>query len=190
MAKYSGVSADVLKQLALFDTPTIANAVELWNLRPRNLGYMNGSIVSCFPKLPPMVGYALTTTFRSMSPPRGGDAYAGIAQQLEAFSDFPGPPVIVFQDLDVPCASATFGEVMCSTYKAFGAAGLITSGTGRDLDQVEALAFPCFTGGTICAHGYCYLPSINVPVHVGGVTVHPGDLLHGDRNGVTTIPLA
>jgi regulator of RNase E activity RraA len=28
-----------------------------------------------------------------------------------------------------------------------------------------------------------------VPVHVGGVTVHPGDLLHGDRNGVTTIPL-
>ena len=27
-----------------------------------------------------------------------------------------------------------------------------------------------------------------MPVHVGGVTVHPGDLLHGDRNGVTTIP--
>jgi regulator of RNase E activity RraA len=29
---------------------------------------------------------------------------------------------------------------------------------------------------------------INVPVRVGGVTIHPGDLLHGDRNGVTTIP--
>src|SRR5262245_2699134 len=34
-----------------------------------------------------------------------------------------------------------------------------------------------------------HVPSINVPVHVGGVPVHPGDLLHGDRNGVTTIPL-
>src|SRR5256885_10301397 len=77
---------------------------------------------------------------------------------------------------------------MCSTYKAFGAAGLITSGAGRDLDQVEALNFPCFTSGTICAHGYCHIPSINVPVHVGGIMVHPGDLLHGDRNGVTTIP--
>ena len=77
---------------------------------------------------------------------------------------------------------------MCTTYKAFGAVGLITSGAGRDLDQVEALHFPCFTGGTICAHGYCHIPSINVPVHVGGVTIHPGDLLHGDRNGVTTIP--
>ena len=33
-----------------------------------------------------------------------------------------------------------------------------------------------------------HIPSVNVPVHVGGVTVHPGDLIHGDRNGVTTIP--
>jgi regulator of RNase E activity RraA len=77
---------------------------------------------------------------------------------------------------------------MCTTYKAFGAVGLITSGAGRDLEQVAALDFPCFTGGTICAHGYCHIPSINVPIHVGGVTVQPGDLLHGDCNGVSTIP--
>src|SRR5262249_51463534 len=83
---------------------------------------------------------------------------------------------------------ATFGEVMCTTYKTFGAVGLITSGAGRDLDQVEALNFPCFTNGTICAHGYCHIVQINVPVHVGGVAIHPGDLLHGDRNGFTTIP--
>jgi regulator of RNase E activity RraA len=189
MAKYPGVSAETLQALARFDTPTIANAVELWNIRPRNAGYMNSSITACYPKLPPMVGYALTTQFRSMSPPRGGDVYSGIAQQLEAFADFPGPPVIVFQDLDIPCAAATFGEVMCSTYKAFGAAGLITSGTGRDLDQVEALNFPAFTNGTICAHGYCHMIAQNVPVTVGGITIYPGDLLHGDRNGVTTIPI-
>src|SRR4029079_16582327 len=85
MAKYPGVSAEVLKELAKYDTPTIANAVELWNRYPRNLGYMNGSIVACYPKLPPMVGFALTTTFRSMAPPRGGDAYSGIAQQIESF---------------------------------------------------------------------------------------------------------
>ena len=86
-------------------------------------------------------------------------------------------------------AATTFGEVMCSSYKAFGAAGLITSGAGRDLDQVEALAFPCFTNGTICAHGHCHIVQSNVPVHVGGVMVHPGELIHGDRNGVTTIPM-
>jgi 4-hydroxy-4-methyl-2-oxoglutarate aldolase len=58
-----------------------------------------------------------------------------------------------------------------------------------DLDQVHALKFPAFTNGTICAHGYCHIPSIQIAVRVGGVTVCPGDLLHGDCNGVTTIPL-
>jgi regulator of RNase E activity RraA len=79
---------------------------------------------------------------------------------------------------------------MCTTYKTFGAVGLVTNGAGRDLDQVEALGFPVFTGGTICAHGYCHVPAINTPVRVGGVVIHPGDLLHADRNGVTTIPNA
>jgi regulator of RNase E activity RraA len=53
---------------------------------------------------------------------------------------------------------------------------------------VQALSFPCFTGGTICSHGYCQIVELNVPVRVGGVWINPGDLLHGDRNGVTTIP--
>jgi 4-hydroxy-4-methyl-2-oxoglutarate aldolase len=178
-----------LELLRKYDTPTVCNVVELYDLYPRTAGYMDGRIVACYPKLPPMVGYASTATFRSASPPKAGNVYSGLAEQVAAFAELPGPAVVVFQDLDSPPAAATFGEIMCSTYKAFGAAGLITSGAGRDLDQVEALAFPCFTGGTICAHGYCHVPSINVPVHVGGVTVHPGDLLHGDRNGVTTIPL-
>lgn len=177
-----------LDELRQFDSPTICNAVELWNLRPRNTGYMNSSIVASCPQFPPMVGYALTSTFRSMAPPRGGDAYGSIGAQLDAFSAIPGPPVIVFQDLDEPCASATFGEVMCTTYKRFGAQGLITSGTGRDLAQVEAIDFPTFTNGAIAAHGYCHIISINVPITVGGMIIYPGDLLHGDLNGVTTIP--
>ena len=101
----------------------------------------------------------------------------------------PGPAIPVFQDLDDPSAAATFGEVMCSTYKAWGSAGLITSGAGRDLDQVRAIQYPVFTGSTICSHGYCHLLNIGVPVHVGGLMVHQGDLLHGDVNGITSIPL-
>ena len=186
----AGPSAADLDLLRRYDTPTICNVVELFDLVPRTAGYMDGRIVACYPKLPPMVGYASTATFRSAAPPRSGDAYASLDEQVARFAELPGPAVVVFQDVDSPPAAATFGEVMCTTYQAFGAVGLITSGAGRDLDQVEVLNFPCFTGGTICAHGYCHLPSIGVPVHVGGVTVHPGDLLHGDRNGVTTIPLA
>jgi regulator of RNase E activity RraA len=114
--------------------------------------------------------------------------YAGLDEQVRQLAAGPGPKVVVFQDLDDPPVAATFGEVMCTTYQAFGAVGLITSGAGRDLDQVEALRFPCFTAGTICSHGDCQIVELNVPVRVGGVWVNPGDLLHGDRNGVTTIP--
>ncbi len=183
------VLPSLLDELRKYDTPTICNVVELYDLYPRTAGYMDARIIACYPKLPPMVGFASTATFRSASPPRSGSAYAGLDEQVARFRELPGPAVVVFQDLDSPPAAATFGEVMCTTYQAFGAVGLITSGAGRDLDQVEALNFPCFTSSTICAHGYCHIPSIHVPVHVGGVTIHPGDLLHGDRNGVTTIPL-
>jgi len=178
----------VLERLRQFDTPTICNVLELLNCRPRTAGYMDARIRACFPKLPPMVGYACTATFRAASPPRTGDVYAGLAKQVELIVASPGPAVVVFQDLDDPSVAATFGEVMCTTYKSFGAAGLITSGTGRDLEQVEAIGFPCFTAGTICSHGDCQIVQLDVPVRVGGLTVYPGDLLHGDCNGVTTIP--
>jgi regulator of RNase E activity RraA len=188
MAKIHAIPEADLKLLRQFDTPTICNVVELFDLRPRTAGYMDRRIQACYPKLPPMVGYASTATFRSSAPPASGNVYAGLVEQVASFAELPGPAVVVFQDLDSPVAAATFGEVMCTTYKSFGAAGLITSGAARDLDQVEALAFPCFADGVICAHGYCHIPQINVPVHVGNVMVHPGDLIHGDRNGVTIIP--
>jgi len=189
MSKSPAVSSDDLELLRRFDTPTVCNVIELFGMRPRTAGYMDQRIAACYPKLPPMVGYASTATFRSAAPPHAGDVYAGLSDQISAFAKLPSPPVVVFQDLDNPPASATFGEVMCTTYKMFGAAGLITSGAGRDLDQVEALQFPCFTNGTICAHGYCQIVQVHVAVNVGSLTIHPGDLLHGDRNGVTTIPV-
>lgn len=183
------VTAADLELLRKYDTPTVCNVVELFDVHSRTAGYMDARIRACYPSLPPMVGFASTATFRSASPPRAGNVYSGLGDQVASFASLPGPAVVVFQDLDSPVAAATFGEIMCTTYKTFGSVGLITSGAGRDLDQVEALKYPCFTDGTICAHGYCQIVQVGVPVHVGGVMVHTGDLLHGDRNGVTTIPL-
>lgn len=178
----------LLEKLRQFDTPTICNVIELFEVRPRNTGYMDDRIRCGFPEMPPMVGYAATATFRASGPPRAGDVYANMEQQIERFTELSGPAVVVFQDLDVPPAAATFGEIMCTTYKTFGAVGLITSGAGRDLDQVRAIDFPVFTNGTICAHGYCHTVQVHVPVYVGGLVVYPDDLLHGDLNGVTSIP--
>jgi regulator of RNase E activity RraA len=111
-----------------------------------------------------------------------------IQTQLKQFTELPHSPVVVFQDLDDPPVAAVFGEVMCSTYQAFGSVGLVTNGGGRDLDQVRALDFPVFTGSTICSHAYCHLLHLGLPVRVGGLMVNHGDLLHGDANGVTSVP--
>lgn len=135
-----------------------------------------------------MVGFAVTSSFRSDTPPAGGEAYGSISQLVEQYAGLPGPPVMVFQDLDDQAVAATFGEVMCSTFQAFGSVGLITSGAGRDLLQVKALGYPVFTGGTNCSHAYCHLLHIGLPVRVGGLMVNQGELLHGDANGVTNIP--
>ncbi len=184
----TGFACETLDRLKKIDTPTICNLIELFDVRPRNSGYMDDRIQACFPELQPMVGFAATVTFRSAEPPRGADGYAAIERQMERLGELSGPAVIVFQDLDSPPAAATFGEVMCTIYQAFGVTGLITSGAGRDLDEVRALNFPTFTGGTICSHGHNQILDLQVPVQVGGLTVYSDDLLHGDRNGVTTIP--
>ncbi len=182
------ITPAVLAGLAKFDTPTISNVIELFDVLPRNRGYMDHRIQSAFPQLPPMVGFATTAAFRSDAPPSGSDVYSSLDQQIAHFADLPGPAVVVFQDLDDPPAAATFGEVMCSTYKAFGSVGLITSGAGRDLEQVRAMNYPVFTGSTICSHAYCHILHVGLPVRVGGLVVRTGDLLHGDANGVTSIP--
>lgn len=181
-------TTEILTKLARFDTPTICNVIELFDIRPRNRGFMDARVHSNFPEMPPVVGFACTAAFRSDAPPAGGDAYGSIQRQLQQFETLPGPAIVVFQDLDDPPVAAVFGEVMCSTYQAFGSVGLITNGAGRDLEQVRALKYPVFTGSTICSHGYCHLLHLGLPVRVGGLMVNQGDLLHGDANGVTNIP--
>ncbi|HWQ57336.1 MAG TPA: RraA family protein [Bryobacteraceae bacterium] len=182
------LSASDLKLLAQYDTPTICNVIELFDVRPRGAGYMDGRIRACFPEMPPIVGYASTATFRGAFPRPESTVYSSLDDQVKSFAELPGPPIVVFQDLDDPPMAATFGEVMCSTYQAFGAAGLITSGAARDLDQVRRLGFPAFSSGVICSHGYSSIVSAGQPVRVGGVAIFPRTLLHADSNGVTTVP--
>jgi 4-hydroxy-4-methyl-2-oxoglutarate aldolase len=183
----SSISSKTLEKLANYDTPTICNVIELFDIRPNDRGYMDGRIRAAFPEFKPAVGFAATAKFCSTSTP---SAYATLQEQLELFEQLPGPAFVVFQDLNEPSIGATFGEVMCSTYKAFGSVGLITSGGGRDLLQVQALGYPVFTGSTICSHAYCQILDVGKPVNVGGLAVSTGDLLHGDANGVTSIPVS
>ena len=138
--------------------------------------------------MPPIVGYASTATMRTAWPRGQGDVYSGLDEQVAHFAELPGPAIVVFQDLDDPPIGATFGEVMCASYRCFGAVGIVTSGPARDLDQVRRLGFAAFSNGVVCSHAYSHITSVHQPVRVGGMEVRPGDLLHADANGVCSIP--
>jgi len=142
-----------------------------------------------YPDLGPMVGFATTATFRCAAAPEPGEPAGTVVEQIRKIEEIPAPRVMVIQDLDDPSFAAVFGEVMVTTYRSFGCVGLVTDGYARDIEQVRPLKFPCFASGIQVSHSYSRLLEYNVDVTVGNVRVRPGDLLHGDANGVTTVPL-
>jgi regulator of RNase E activity RraA len=180
------IAPEVLNRLRTFDTTTICNVVELFEVRPQNIGYMDSRIKVWYPEMPPVVGFAATATFSGSS--QSGESSSSVLPQIERFAELSGPAIVVIQDLDEPSLASTFGELMCTTYQAFGALGLITSGSGRDLNRLRTLNFPIFTNGVCPSRGYSRLVAVGTPVQVGGMTVRPNDLIHADGNGVTTIP--
>jgi 4-hydroxy-4-methyl-2-oxoglutarate aldolase len=174
-----------IAQLRQFDTPTVLNVIELFDVRPHHHGYVNGSVRALFPELPPMVGFAFTATYTATSQGEG----ITLGEMVEAFPAVPEPRVIVYQSLESPPAAAIFGDISCAFFKKLGCAGLVTDGAGRDLALIRPMAFPCFASSVIASHGYARATALNLPVSVGGQEIRPGDLLHGDANGVAVVPL-
>jgi regulator of RNase E activity RraA len=67
--------------------------------------------------------------------------------------------------------------------------GLVVDGSVRDLDGISEIDMPAyFRAVDPTPIGNVMLTGINVPVRIGGVTVMPGDLVVGDREGVYFIP--
>src|SRR6266568_5201320 len=73
--------------------------------------------------------------------------------------------------------------------KATNGGGLVVDGSIRDLDGIAKIDMPAyFRSADPTPIGNVMLTGINVPIRIGGVTVMPGDLVVGDREGVYFIP--
>ncbi|MFQ6028670.1 MAG: RraA family protein, partial [Dehalococcoidia bacterium] len=100
----------------------------------------------------------------------------------------PEPRFIVLHDIDNPPMGAYWGEVQGNIHKALGCVGVATDGTVRDLDEAHDLGFQFFAKEVSASHGYVHLVDIGTPITVGGLRVSTGDIIHGDKHGVTNIP--
>ena len=84
-----------------------------------------------------------------------------------------------------------WGEVLAVAAVARGIAGLIIDGAVRDSVEQEELGFPVFSRGlAIRGTGKAFPGILGRPVRVGGVTVHTGDLVVADADGVVCLPSA
>lgn len=179
-----------LKALSSIDTCTVSNAIERLDVRLRNEGFVSGPIRCRFPNLPPLVGYAATGRIRTVSPPMTHRCYYDRMDWWSYVASLPQPRVMVLQDADPnPGLGAFVGEIHATIGRALNCVGCVTDGAVRDLPAVEAMGFNLFARCTSVSHSYAHIIEFGEPVEIGGLKIQSGDLLHGDRHGVLTIPL-
>lgn len=185
MAELTAENLEALRQL---DTCTVANAIETFDVRPWNEGFMSPKIRSIFPDMGRMIGYAATAVIAA---DKLATEHMSVSRTVhfDEVLKVPGPRVAVIQDLDYPNPVGSFwGEVQSNIHKALGCVGTVTDGGVRDLDEMRELGFNAYASEVLVSHAYVHLVDVGVPVTVGGLTVNPGDLLMGDKHGVVSIP--
>lgn len=179
------LSADQLAELQQYSSCSIANAIETFNVRPRNMGFMSFDIKCMFPEMPPMVGYAFTARIRaSFEAKQTPDIWTYRKAVLAA----PGPKIMVIEDEDDIPVGSYWGEVNGSIHKALGCVGTITNGGVRDLNEARAMGFHFFARTVLVSHAYVHLREWGIPINIAGLLVRPGDLLHADQHGIVQIP--
>jgi 4-hydroxy-4-methyl-2-oxoglutarate aldolase len=182
------LTKEQLEELRAIDSPTIANAIEHFNVRGRVQGYVGHDVRCLIPGLGTMLGYAVTC--KGDSTTEGKNVERQHQKLYEAIAASPKPAIVVIQDDGRDkLHSCHAGEMMATTMKRVGAIGLVTDGGLRDILEVKALEnFHYFGAGLVVAHGNPLIYDVGAEVTISGVKIRPGDLLHGDENGITVIP--
>lgn len=181
---------ELIEALTKVDSPTLSNAIEKLAVRNRTSGFCDNRMRQFFPEMGVMCGYAVTAQAVTMAPDAapvdGVEMFCEVCRALEAT---PKPAVVVIQECGPhPDFAVHCGDVMATMFQRFGAIGLVSDTAVRDVDQVRPLGFQLFAPGAAASHANFKIVRVQVPVTVRGLQVEPGDLLHGDVNGLLKVP--
>ncbi|HEX7954542.1 MAG TPA: RraA family protein, partial [Burkholderiales bacterium] len=174
--------------LRQFDTPTIANALEIAQGKRSITGFTRQTYLTAFPKLPAIVGFARTATIRCSTPYDPAVRRRNQVAYYEHVAQGEKPTVAVIQDIDsLPGLGAFWGEVNTHVHWGLGCLGTLTNGSMRDLDAMQP-QFQCFAATLSPSHAWVQVVEIGKPVEVLGMEVTDNDIVHADRHGAIVIP--
>jgi RraA family protein len=164
--------ADVVAALAAFETPAISDQMNrLYAMVPQVRNLTNPQLKLAGP----------ATTVK---------VYPGDNLMVHKALDLAQPGDVIVVDTSTSSLTAVLGDLVATKARHRGVAGFVVDGLIRDLPGILELGdFPVFARGVTPIGPLHRGPGeINFPVAVGGIVVHPGDVVVGDLNGVVVAP--
>ncbi|HWQ39324.1 MAG TPA: RraA family protein [Burkholderiales bacterium] len=179
---------DLFEHLRRFDTPTIANALEIARGGRFTTGFTRSPLIAANPKLPSVIGFARTAAIRCSVPFDAPVRREKLLAYYEYLARPAQPTIAVVQDIDSQRGLGAFwGEVNTHVHWGLGCMGAITDGSMRDLDAMHP-QFQCLAAKLSPSHGWVQVVEFGRPVDVLGLAVSDGDVVHADRHGALVIP--
>ena len=183
--------------LAVYDTPTICNGLELVDEATRLGAYTTSTPIAAPDGLTlpdghrAVVGRAKTVRIEGSVP--HGRTYdqnsAMKADYYDYIADAIGPTVVVVEDRDAHPVGAFWGEVHSALHRKLGALGALTNGVIRDLDDLDP-RFLLLGGAVGPSHAFVHWVDYGRGASVFGLAVADGDVIHMDRHGAVRVPEA
>lgn len=182
-----------IKELSLFDTPTICNALELMDENRKSFGFTTEQFFCLNPKAEPIVGIAKTASVRSLRP--SAKTPTELIEHRAKYYTYVGkgklPKICVMQDLDgiKSCNGAFWGTFNSSIHKALNCKGVITDGAIRDITKIPK-DFQMLAKAVRPSHGFVHIVDFGIQVNVASMIVNDGDLIHADLHGAVSFPVS
>ncbi len=166
---FERVDADVVRKASAYAASILADVAGRRGALSGRIAPLASSVRFCGP--------ALTVELRP-----GDNLMIHVALALAK----PGDVIVVDGKGDL--TSALMGEIMTQQCIALGVAAVVIDGAVRDSEAIRALGFPMYAAGLNPNGPTKSVPGrLNHPISIGGVTVHPGDLVVGDADGVVVV---
>jgi 4-hydroxy-4-methyl-2-oxoglutarate aldolase len=181
--KEHDVSTTTRVDIERVDASVVERARNLPTATLHEAGGKIGALPSAIKPVAP--GFKICGTAFTIHSPGGDNLWLHRALVLAR----PGDVLVVYANSAY--GHGYWGEVMTTQAKTRGLNGLVIDGGVRDADLLEQIGFPVFSRGLSIrgtSKDYGAIGWLNAPVRIGNVTVSPGDLIVGDRDGVMAIP--